>query len=187
MRRSLTLLATVTVLMGLIVAPAAAGESGPPSESGIVERYQADGFGFIPIYDDGVWIVANFDTLADVCDEFKPATLDAFQVVHLPTDVTVMKINPGIVPIIVVPMVSDDPFADACGPDVEAIATGSVNVRVNDNDADGSGTRTNVWGDTGNGSATDTDGNTYRVHWHARVQYSEQQGFRILSFGGSFG
>ncbi len=122
-----------------------------------------------------------------MCEGPNPATTDAVQLVHLPNDVTVVKVNPGVISIVVVPMESDDPFADACGPDVEVIAMGSVNILVNDNDAGGSGTRTNVWGDTGNGSATDTDGNTYRVHWHAKVQYSEQQGFRVLTFGGSFG
>lgn len=187
MRRSLTLLATVAILIGLVAAPAAAGGSGPPSESGIVERFQDDGFGFIPIFDDGVWILANFDSLADVCEGPISATPDAVQLVHLPNGATVVKVNPGVIPIIAVPMVSDDPVADACSPGVEAIASGAVNILVNDNDFDGSGTRTNVWGDTGNGSATDSDGNVYRVHWHARVQLSENSGFRILNFEGSFG
>jgi hypothetical protein len=154
-----------------------------------VERFFEPGFGIFPVFDDEVWIFANFDSLEDICDSGgpMPATVDRIQLVHLPNGVIVVNVDPGVIPIVVVPMVSDplDPFADACD-NGEAIAWGSMNVQVNDNDGDGSGTRTNVFGEKGNGTAMDAEGNRYSVHYHAKFQFNPNQGFRIVSEGGSF-
>jgi hypothetical protein len=186
LRRSVLL---VVFALVVLVVPISSVSADPPAESGIVERFDVPGWNVIPLFDDEVWIWGNLDSLADICDPEGPipATPTSVQLVHLPNEVIVVNIDVGVVPIVVVPMVSDplDPFADACD-NGEAIAWGSANVQFNDNDADGSGTRTNVWGETGNGTAMDADGNPYKVQWHAKFQYSEQQGFRIVSERGSF-
>jgi hypothetical protein len=177
----------VVFALVVLVVPISSVSADPPAESGIVERFSEPGFGIFPVFDDGVWFFANFDSLADICDPEgpMPANLTDLQLVLLPNGVIVATVAVGVVPIVVVPMVSDDPFADACD-NGEAIAWGSANIQFNDNDSFASGTRTNVWGETGNGTAMDADGNRYKVQWHGKFQFSEQQGFRIVSEGGSF-
>lgn len=178
----------VLISLFALVVPLSAVSAGPPSNSGIVERFNDNGFGLIPFEDDGVWVLGNFNSLADLCNGEDPVNDDAIQLVHLPNGVTVVKVNPGVVPIVVFPMLSDDPFADACQHQDDAIAMGSANVLVNDNDGEGiSDTRTNVWGERGNGSATDADGNNYSVHWHVKFQYiPKNDAFRVVSEGSSF-
>ena len=180
----------VVFALVVFVVPISSVSADPPAESGIVERISQPDFGISPLVDDGMWIFENFDSLADICDPEGPipANLTDLKLVLLPNGVIVATVAVGVVPIVVVPMVSDplDPFADACD-NGEAIAWGSANIQaVNFNDAFGSGTRTNVWGETGNGTAMDADGNPYKVQWHWKFQFSEQHGFRILSQGGSF-
>lgn len=182
-RRSV--LAVVFALVAIMV-PISSASADPPAESGIVERFQAQhGFAIIEVPDDGVWILANFDSLDDFCEGPNPAKPVSVQLVHLPNGVIVFRNNVGVVPIVVVPMESDDPFADACD-NGEAIAWGSWDVRVNDNDIDVSGTRANVFGEHSNGSAVDSDGNHYKVHSHIKLQISKDGEFRVLSEGASF-
>jgi hypothetical protein len=187
LRRSVLL---VVFALVVFVVPVSAVSADPPAQSGIVERFNAPGWNIAPLFDDEVWIFENFDSLADICDPEGPvpATLNNVQAVFLPNGTVVANVDVGVVPIVVVPMVNDplNPFGDACD-NGEAIAWGSANIQSNDNDVFGpSGSRAVVWGERFNGTATDADGNTYKVHYHAKFQYSESQGFRILSEGGSF-
>ena len=185
LRRSVLL---VVFALVVLVVPISSVSADPPAESGIVERISELDFGISALFDDGVWVFENFDSLADICDPGGaiPANLTDLQLVFLPNGVLVARVAVGVVPIVVVPMVSNDPFADACD-NGEAIAWGSANIQaVNFNDILSSGSRSDVWGESGNGTAMDADGNLYKVQWHWKRQISQQHGFRILTEEGSF-
>jgi hypothetical protein len=188
MRRGTVLI--VTMLAMLVVAVPAAGDTGnAPPETGNVVRFSDPGFGIAAAPDDGVWILANIDSVADFCNDPEPipATPDAVQLVLLPNGAVVVLVQPGVVPVTVVPFVTGDPFFDTCSGPATAVASGSVRVTVNDNDAPVTLTRTNVFGEQGNGTATAPDGTQYQVHFHIKLQIQKQTGeFRVLSEGASF-
>lgn len=186
MRRGTVLI--VTMLAMLVAAVPAAGDTGnAPPETGNVIRFNDPGFGIAPAPDDGVWLLANVDSVADFCAGPIPATPDAVQLVLLPNGAFVVLVQPGVVPVIVVPFVTGDPFFDACSGPATAVASGSVRVTVNDNDGPATLTRTNVFGEQWNGTATAPDGTQYQVHFHVKLQIQKQTGeFRVLSEGASF-
>jgi len=59
-------------------------------------------------------------------------------------------------------------------------ATGTVHVTYTDNDFFASTTRTNVWGDRGQGAVFDADGAAWHYSWTSRFQLDQEGQFRVL-------
>lgn len=158
----------VTVIVGLLMLPAAIATAEPPEESGIVNRSTAPGIAVIADPDDDLLVLVNVTSVEDFCND-EPADAGLVQVVELPNGVTVASVSDDDVPVLVVP---EDGFEAACDDPASypVIATGTANFRLSDNDAFGSGTRGNVFGSQLQGTVTDDDGNLYNLTAFFRVR-----------------
>ena len=76
----------------------------------------------------------------------------------------------------------DADFSGACADtddSTEPWATGSATVRANDNDLDVSGTRTNSFGDRGNGQVWDQTGERWSYSWVFRAHINRYGAFEV--------
>jgi hypothetical protein len=159
----------------ILMAIAAPVSADPPSESGVVVRFQDMGFGVFPDFVNGYWVFSNV-TRGDFCTWFNNMTGEPFptgqstEQVQLvfPSDALIVNIDAGG-PTWLHAFVGPDPFINPCdGSEVEATFWGDVNVRLNDNDGPNEGKRANSFGDRGQGTLNDTSGDAYHYSWTFR-------------------
>jgi hypothetical protein len=182
-RRIFGVLLGVGMTLGTFGGPA---EADPPPSSGVVQRFiVTEGFGVFPDFENGFWVFANITRqgfcawLAGGMVEPPPAlTEDFIQEVDTGSALVVL-VKPGIFPIALHPMTSPD---DPCGgSEPDSWATGEAQAIINDNDVEVSGTRTNSFGDHGQGTVVDADGVAWHYSWNTRLQIKKDGEFRIVS------
>jgi len=182
--RILAILATTLMVVAAVPAIAA-----PPSESGVVVRIADDeGFGIFPDVENGYWVFSNvtrdafclwFDNMET---EPPPTNEDADDVMLVfASDAVVISVHAGG-PTALHAFAGDGPGDDPCsGSEEESALTGDVKVHVNDNDGPNEGKRANSFGDRGQGTLTDADGNLYHYSWSFRGLWNpEGTEFRVL-------
>lgn len=78
---------------------------------------------------------------------------------------------------------SDAAIEDPCSDTDDQPApwgTGTIHVTYTDNDFFASMTRTNVWGDRGQGTVFDAEGAAWHYSWTTRLQLDQEGQFRVL-------
>jgi hypothetical protein len=179
MRRLVALAAVMTMLMAIALPVAAE----PPEESGVVVRIFDDreGFGIFPDVENGYWVFSNVDRDAfctwfyDMGGEPFPMNLngDGVQLVFA-SDAVVVTVDAGG-PTSLHAFTGDEPGNPCDGSEAEAALTGDVKVRVNDNDGPNTGKRANSFGDRGQGTLYDADGDAYHYSWTFRAVWGPDE------------
>lgn len=167
MKRMLSVLLVVMLVL-VFAAQATVGVASPPSESGIVSRYEDAGFALIPDFAAGLLAVIGPESPEALCTG--ELGLGDMQWLDIPAGEDVIKILlkdfGGAA--FVVPLA---PPAVLCADPPEPIASGTVNLKIVDNDfhATSSDTnRKNSYGYSATGRMTGPDGERFRFSGHVR-------------------
>ena len=164
-----------------------------PAHADAPERFDVPFFSTFPDQDNGYVVFWNI-TRANYC-AWEASGFEGEPPVIEPVTVQVVATRQGALigslqaerPVELWPLDADvPPLIGPCqdSDDAEAAwATGSVRISAHDNDLDVSLTRTNVFGQTGTGTVSDSSGSAWHYSWRTLDQISRMGEFSGVVFG----
>ena len=176
-------LLAIPAALALLVTMSAPVAADPPASSGAVVRFTDRGFGVFPDTTNGSWVFANIER-STFCAWFEAGAVppppmgmtdDFVQLVTTP-DAEVALVKPGDAPIFLHAFAGTDPLADPCsGSATDPALSGDVHVVINDNDGPNMGKRANSFGQRGQATLSDADGNLWHYNFVLRIVFGPDE------------